>query len=227
MSSLAGSLASAFSPVGEVLVPKVFAWVDVETTGLEPQRDLLLEVAMVLTDSVFRKLVSSEHTVLLSSAELDVARERMPPVVSRMHRKSGLWDEVSVGLGQHLVQIDRVLSGLVREYAGPGGPKPWLAGNSVAFDRGFINANLPMLSGTLNYRSLDMTSVYGFEEAIGATPPPRAVRGHRAMSDIESALAEARVLRALRLSGDGTGFYPSWNKDGSIAPFLSEAEGDE
>lgn len=213
---------ASVDPVRESLIPKVFAWIDVETTGLNPHRDLLLEVAMILTDSSFVSLAKSQHTVRLSTPELRYAEVRMDPVVARMHKESGLWLEISEGVGEHLSKIDRALVALIRRHVGVGGPLPWLAGNSITLDRGFISAKLPLLSSSLHHRSLDMTSVYGFEECVGAVPPPRAPRGHRAMSDIESALGEARALRSLRLHGDGSPAYPHRpERRGTVYPFRS------
>lgn len=181
------------------LITPYFAWIDVETTGLDPQADALLEVALVVTDTDFRVVSDPESWVVDVGAAGPYCLE-MPPLVFDMHQASGLLD-VPYGQTTPVAEIDAHLAACLKGWRKRGRQKPWLAGNSITLDRGFLQRFLPRTFANLHYRSLDMTSVVGFAEAIGAAIPAREARGHRALADVLHAIGEARMMRDLLTGG--------------------------
>lgn len=176
---------------------KALAWTDVETTGTDATTDLLLEVAVLVTDMQLNLLDDTgyEAVVYHDPDVVTAARERAVPFVQQMHDETGLWDKVGdPTIAKPLDVIDdEVLAYLRRFIVDPRTAR--LAGNSVRLDLNFVEANLPKTYAFLHYRMADMSSVAGvvqwwFDEGYY----PKRKR-HAAMDDIRESLAEARWLR--------------------------------
>ena len=172
-------------------VPDRIAWIDVETSGLDPRSDLLLEVACVITDGQFQVLDTFHSLVRHGWLTVANANEAADPEVVAMHDATGLWSKLRCGFGLPVAVVDRDLAALLGEYPVEGGI--WLGGNSTHFDRGFIEAYLPRSAALLSRRCLDMTSVLAFLELSHLDDvPEKGPRPHSAMGDIEECLREAR-----------------------------------
>ncbi|MFB7948588.1 oligoribonuclease [Kitasatospora phosalacinea] len=167
-------------------------WIDCEMTGLDLDRDALIEVAALVTDSELNVLGDGVDVIIRPPAE---ALETMPEVVRQMHTSSGLLDELADGLTMAEAQ-ERVLA-YVREHVPEAGKTP-LCGNSVATDRGFLARDMPELEGHLHYRIVDVSSV---KELARRWYPrayynsPRKGGSHRALADIRESIAELRYYR--------------------------------
>src|SRR6185437_9327972 len=122
-------------------------------TGLDLERDALIEVAVLVTDEELNVLGDGLDVVIACPPE---ALESMPPVVREMHEASGLLDELAGGVTMTEAQ-DRVLT-YVREFVPEAGKAP-LGGNTVATDRGFIARDMPELDDWLHYRMIDVSSI--------------------------------------------------------------------
>lgn len=117
----------------------------------------------------------------------------MNPVVLKMHYDNGLW-EASAATRCMVGEADLELEAFVRQHA----PKAQLAGNSINFDRAFLQLHMPKTSEALHYRNLDVTS---FHEAARRWWPAAHCRqaggvDHRAMSDALASLEAMRHYRA-------------------------------
>ncbi|WP_033256937.1 oligoribonuclease [Kitasatospora phosalacinea] len=167
-------------------------WIDCEMTGLDLDRDALIEVAALVTDSELNVLGEGVDVIIRPPAE---ALEGMPEVVRQMHTSSGLLDELAGGLTMAEAQ-ERVLA-YVREHVPEAGKTP-LCGNSVATDRGFLARDMPELEGHLHYRIVDVSSV---KELARRWYPrayynsPQKGGSHRALADIRESIAELRYYR--------------------------------
>ncbi|QKW19630.1 oligoribonuclease [Kitasatospora sp. NA04385] len=167
-------------------------WIDCEMTGLDLDRDALIEVAALVTDSELNVLGEGVDVIIRPPAE---ALETMPEVVRQMHTASGLLDELADGLTMAEAQ-ERVLA-YVREHVPEAGKTP-LCGNSVATDRGFLSRDMPELEGHLHYRIVDVSSI---KELARRWYPrayynsPRKGGSHRALADIRESIAELRYYR--------------------------------
>ncbi|RKE19157.1 oligoribonuclease [Streptomyces sp. TLI_171] len=167
-------------------------WIDCEMTGLDLDRDALIEVAALVTDSELNVLGEGVDVIIRPPAE---ALANMPEVVRQMHTSSGLLDELADGLTMAEAQ-ERVLA-YIREHVPEAGKTP-LCGNSVATDRGFLSRDMPELEGHLHYRIVDVSSI---KELARRWYPrayynsPQKGGSHRALADIRESIAELRYYR--------------------------------
>jgi oligoribonuclease len=168
-------------------------WIDCEMTGLDLERDALIEVAVLVTDSELNVLGDGIDVVIACAPE---ALETMPPVVREMHEHSGLLDELASGTTMTDAQA-QVLA-YIREHVPEAGKAP-LGGNSVATDRGFLARDMPELDEWLHYRMIDVSSI---KELARRWYPrvyfnaPKKHGGHRALADITESIEELKFYRA-------------------------------
>ena len=187
---------------GLFLMGDVIAWVDVETSGLNPwegpeSRRCLLEVACVVTDSELRVLdeVGFESLVAYESGEVDGMRAGAQEIVREMHDRSGVWDRLRGGEGMSLVSLDYELRDYVGEFA-PREKSARLGGNSVRLDLNFVEAYLPVTYRHLHYRFVDVTTVSTLFGWWGGVPRYRKEGVHSAMADVRESLEELRYLKS-------------------------------
>jgi oligoribonuclease (3'-5' exoribonuclease) len=168
-------------------------WVDCEMTGLDIERDALIEVAVLVTDSELNVLGDGVNIVIKPPA---AALEAMGEVVQRMHTDSGLLDRLDGGVT--LAEAQEQCIAYVRQHL-PESPRPPLAGNSVGTDRLFLDRDLPEFAALLHYRIVDVSSIKElarrwYPKAYYASPTKHG--GHRALGDIEDSIDELRYYRA-------------------------------
>src|SRR6185437_5579461 len=108
-------------------------------TGLDLERDALIEVAVLVTDEELNVLGEGVDVVIACPPE---ALESMPPVVREMHEASGLLDELPGGVT--MTEAQATVLEYVRQHVSEAGKAP-LAGNSIATDRGFLARDMPEL----------------------------------------------------------------------------------
>ncbi|PYC83420.1 oligoribonuclease [Streptomyces tateyamensis] len=167
-------------------------WIDCEMTGLDLERDALIEVAALVTDSELNILGEGVDVVIRPPAQ---ALETMPEVVRQMHTASGLLEELAAGVT--LAEAEKLVLDYVRQHAPEAGKTP-LCGNSVATDRGFLSRDMPALEGHLHYRIVDVSSI---KELSRRWYPkayynsPQKGGNHRALADIRESIAELRYYR--------------------------------
>ena len=162
-------------------------------TGLNLDRDALVEVACVVTDGELIELDDGIDVVIKPPAE---ALDQMPDLVRQMHTSSGLLTELASGITLAEAQ-DQVLS-YIRGHVVEAKKAP-LCGNSIATDRAFIARDLPELDQFLHYRMIDVSSIKElarrwYPRSYFASPVK--VGGHRALADIRESIAELRYYRA-------------------------------
>lgn len=170
-----------------------FLFMDLETTGLDEEKDRVLEWATILA-----RYDTGEGFVRLSSASglcacSQQALSRMNEKVREMHRASGLLEALSLcrdSLRPFNVQLTRILSVIPNSVIAGG---MTLAGSSVHFDRKFIARDLPTLSNILHYRHFDTRVLYtAFKQAGCPLPPDDRRPTHRAMDDVEDSFKVAQ-----------------------------------
>ncbi len=167
-------------------------WIDCEMTGLDPDVDELVEVAVLVTDAELNVLDEGIDLVIRPSA---AAVAQMDPFVRDMHTSSGLIEEFEDGLALDDAAA-RVLAYLTERV--PAG-RALLAGNSVGQDRLFLSRYMPEVVAHLHYRIVDVSTV---KELARRWYPrayyqaPAKTGGHRALGDIKDSITELRYYRA-------------------------------
>jgi len=174
-------------------VSDLLVWIDCEMTGLDLSRDLLIEVAVVVTGADLVPVDSGLDVVIKVP---DEALDGMVDVVRDMHDKSGLTAAVRTATTT-LEQAEEQVLAYVREHVKEPGKAP-LCGNSVGTDRGFLLRDMPTLEDYLHYRIVDVSSVKElarrwYPRAYFNSPDKNG--NHRALADIRESIAELRYYR--------------------------------
>lgn len=166
-------------------IPTKLLWIDLEMTGLDPYKDVILEVGVEVTDFNFKTLESYDMRV----------HQKHDTVVKRM--QANIWwrefpenrDDFLNRLdeGKPLADVENELVDMVQRYFGE--EPAVLAGNSIHNDRNFIKQWMPRLDLKLHYRMLDVSSLKLLMQAkygvIFEKDTP-----HRAFDDIQASIAE-------------------------------------
>jgi oligoribonuclease len=167
-------------------------WIDCEMTGLDIERDALIEIACVVTDSELNLLDSGIDLIIKPPAE---ALDQMSDVVRDMHTTSGLLAGLPGGMT--LAEASDAVLAYVKHHVREARKVP-LCGNSIATDRWFIARDMPALDNWLHYRMIDVSSVKElarrwYPRAYFASPDKHG--GHRALADIIESVRELRYYR--------------------------------
>lgn len=166
-------------------VPTKLLWIDLEMTGLDAQKDIILEVAVEITDFAFKPLASYEAHLLHSRETVLKKMASNPWWESYPANRQAFLDKLESGKKSR--EAESELVALVQAQFGD--EPAILAGNSVHADRAFIERYWPELYKLLHYRMLDVTAwkvvmqgKYGAEYAKKET--------HRAFDDIHESIEE-------------------------------------
>ena len=161
-----------------------FLWLDMEMTGLDPQKEVIIEVAVIVTDHQHKELDSYHQVVKQHSDYL----EKMDKWNTKQHKKSGLYDLVPGGVPQE--QMERELIALVDKHFAKD-QKVILAGNSIYQDRIFIKKHLLKFEERLHYRMLDVSSwkiIFADRNVVF-----KKENKHRALDDIKESIREIKT----------------------------------
>ncbi|HET9173965.1 MAG TPA: oligoribonuclease [Candidatus Saccharimonadales bacterium] len=166
-------------------IPTKLLWVDLEMTGLDPEKDVILEIAAEVTDFNFKTLASYEATI----------QHPQKLVVERM-QKNTWWadypenrDEFvrKLGQGKPSTDVEQEMIAILEQIFGT--EPAVLAGNSIHNDRNFIKKWWPALDLKLHYRMLDVSSLKILLQAkYGVMYEKPEI--HRAYEDIQASIAE-------------------------------------
>lgn len=168
-------------------------WVDCEMTGLDLSKDVLVEIAVVVTEADLTPLDDGLEIVIRATAEQLAG---MDPFVVNMHTESGLLPLIQAGEDLAIAE-DRVLE-YVKQHV-PDARKAPLAGSSIYVDRMFLAKYMPRLDAHLHYRLVDVSTI---KELTRRWYPrvyfnaPKKVGGHRALADIFDSIRELRYYRS-------------------------------
>jgi oligoribonuclease len=171
----------------------VLAWMDLEMTGLDPDRHVIVEIATLITDDDLNIVAEGPNLIIATPEE---ALAEMDEVVVNMHTRSGLLDAIRSATTTHQEALDATMAFLVQH-----SPEPRtmpLCGNSIGTDRRFLARYMPTIDEYLHYRSVDVSTVKElarrwFPDEFKAAP--RKSGGHRALDDIKESVTELQYYR--------------------------------
>ena len=166
-------------------------WIDMEMTGLDPQRDRIIELAIVVTDSDLRILAESEAWVV---HQPDAVLDAMDDWNKSTHGRSGLIERVKASTLDEAGAEAAALAFASRWVPPRASP---MAGNSICQDRRFLARFMPALEAHFHYRNLDVSTL----KELCKRWRPEVARGftkrgaHTALADIHESIEELRYYR--------------------------------
>ena len=167
------------------------AWIDMEMTGLDPNADRIIEIAIVITDA--QLAIAAEAPVLVVH-QPDMVLDAMDDWNKSTHSRSGLIDRVKAS---RLTEVDAENAMLA--FLGEQVPKRVspMCGNSICQDRRFLARYMPRLEAYFHYRNLDVSTL----KELARRWKPELAKGiakhgkHEALADIHESIEELKFYR--------------------------------
>jgi oligoribonuclease len=167
-------------------------WIDLEMTGLDTDRDSIIEIATVITDA--------QLNVLAEGPELAIAHdlailEAMDDWNRNQHRKSGLWQRV-LEQGVPMREAELKTIAFLQQWVGPKASP--ICGNSICQDRRFLHRCMPELERYFHYRNLDVSTLKELARrwAPQVLASVHKESAHTALSDVRDSINELRYYRS-------------------------------
>jgi oligoribonuclease len=173
--------------------PDVLVWLDMEMTGLDPERERIIEVAMILTDGQLTEIAAGPELVIHQGDEVLAA---MDDWNKSHHGASGLVERVRASTISD-ADAEAQMVAFINAHV-PAKERPVLAGNSIHQDRRFVRRYMPVLEKRLHYRMVDVSTVKElarrwYPQIVAKQPPKKET--HRALDDIRESVDELRFYR--------------------------------
>ena len=166
-------------------------WIDMEMSGLDPDSDRILEVALVVTDPTLE--VVAEAPVLVVH-QGDAVLDAMDNWNKSTHSKSGLIDRIKASaLGE--ADVEAAMIAFLSEHV-PKGASP-MCGNSICQDRRFLARHMPALEAWFHYRNLDVSTLKELAKRWkpGLAEAFKKHNRHEALADIHESIEELKYYR--------------------------------
>lgn len=166
-------------------------WLDLEMTGLDPKKDVILEIATIVTDSQLNILAEGPS---LAIKQPDAVLDGMDPWCVEQHGKSGLTERCRNSTVS-LAEAEQLTLAFLRQYV-PAGKSP-MCGNSIGQDRRFLVEYAPELEAFFHYRNLDVSTV----KELARRWAPEVLKqvqkqgSHLALDDIRDSIGELVTYR--------------------------------
>jgi oligoribonuclease len=166
-------------------------WIDLEMTGLDPEKDVILEIATVVTDKLLAVLAEGP---VIAIHQADHVLEAMDEWNTRQHGMSGLIERVRASKVDER-QAEQATLKFLRQYV-EHGTSP-MCGNSICQDRRFLIRHMPELAAYFHYRNLDVSSLKILAQLWA---PETAARFHKepthlASADVHDSIRELKFYR--------------------------------
>lgn len=171
---------------------KNLVWIDLEMTGLTVERDVILEIATIITDSELN-IIAQGPTFIIHQP--DSALSMMEEYVRNMHAKSGLTERVRMSRVSLAQAYEQTLA-FIKQYCEK--DSAMLAGNSVWQDRAFLSKYMPDIVKFLHYRIIDISAVKMLVRRWYPHSPYADFKkpdAHRALEDVKESIEEIKHYR--------------------------------
>ncbi|KIZ38051.1 MAG: oligoribonuclease [Pseudomonas sp. K35] len=171
--------------------PQNLIWIDLEMTGLDPDNDVIIEMATIVTDSQLNVLAEGP---VIAVHQSDETLARMDEWNTRQHGGSGLTQRVRESRIS-TAEAEQATLAFLEQWV-PKGKSP-ICGNSICQDRRFLYRQMPKLEAYFHYRNLDVSTL----KELAARWVPQIMEGfkksgtHLALDDIRDSIAELRHYR--------------------------------
>ena len=166
-------------------------WLDLEMTGLDAEKDVILEIAVTATDFNLETMVEGPDLVIHQSEE---NLKNMGKWVSDMHAKSGLIERVAASRVT-VQEAEKAVLAFVHEMCDK---DFYFAGNTIYQDRNFLKKYMPTLNSKAHYRMIDVSTLKVLIQAWYPHAPERMFKKsktHRALDDVRESIAELGHFR--------------------------------
>jgi oligoribonuclease len=172
----------------------MLAWMDLEMTGLDPSRHVIVEIASLVTDDDLA-IVAEGPDLVVHATPAELAE--MDDFVTAMHTRSGLLEAMAAST-LTLEEAGAQTLEFLKQHIPEARTVP-LAGNSIGTDRRFLATQLPEIEEYLHYRSVDVSTIKElcrrwYPQVAKKTPEKKG--GHRALQDIQESVAELAFYRS-------------------------------
>ena len=171
--------------------PENLVWIDLEMTGLDPARHVILEIACLVTNADLEVL---EEGTVIAIQRTEAELVEMDDWNARTHTASGLLERVR-GTSVVLSEAEQRVLAYVQRWV-PEGASP-LCGNSIHQDRRFLRREMPAFEAYLHYRNVDVSTIKEIVRRWYPTsrqaPPKQEM--HSALEDVRESIAELRWYR--------------------------------
>ncbi len=173
----------------------LLAWIDLEMTGLDPDKDVIVEIASIVTDDNLEIVATGPELVMSADQAL---LDGMDQIVVDMHNKSGLIDRIKES-ELTIAEAEKQTLDFFKEHIKQERTVP-LCGNSIGMDRRFLAKQMPTVENFLHYRSVDVSTLKElarrwYPEALNKAPRKEA--DHRALADITESIKELQFYRTV------------------------------
>ena len=166
-------------------------WIDLEMTGLKPESDRIIEIAVVVTDAHLGVRVEGPVFAVHQS---DATLNAMDAWNKGTHGRSGLIDRVKASTVNEEAAADAVIA-FLKQYV-PAGKSP-MCGNSICQDRRFLAKHMPKLEAFFHYRNLDVSTLKELAKRWkpGLSEGFKKAQKHTALADIHESIDELAYYR--------------------------------
>lgn len=171
--------------------PDKLIWVDLEMTGLDPEHDVVIEIAAIVTDSELNILAEGP---VIAIHQPDQVLAAMDEWNTTHHTRSGLVSRVRASPIDEAAAEDKILA-FLRQWVTPGSSP--MCGNSICQDRRFMARHMPRLERYFHYRNLDVSTLKILMQMWRPELESGVVKAgsHQALDDIRESVEELRYYR--------------------------------